>query len=178
MFRARIREAKDWKSFGRTKSHKFLPPLEGPKGTLTSLHLESAAPLLRTQEAVDDPDTDLPAHVALRDLAAATYQSRLRDVPFTEGEVEEVIGKLSPRSAPGPDGITHGIVKGLYELRPEFVMLVLNAAWRLGHFPRCWRRGRITLIPKPNRPPQCTTSYRLICVNSVFEKVLERLLNG
>ncbi|KAL3243036.1 hypothetical protein MRX96_020713 [Rhipicephalus microplus] len=111
MFRARIREARDRyeaecnaacsrrsvlsapfrEAFGRTKSRKFLPPLESPDGTLTSSHLESAALLLRTQVAVDDPDVDLPVHVAIRKLAAAPYQSRLKDVPFTDGEVKEVI---------------------------------------------------------------------------------------
>ncbi|KAH7986113.1 hypothetical protein HPB51_026711 [Rhipicephalus microplus] len=122
VFSAHFREA-----FGRTKSRKFLPPLEGPDGTLTSSHFESAALLLRTHVAVDDPDVDLPVHIATRELAAASYQSGLQDVPFTDGEVKEVIGKVSPNSAPGPDGITPSIVKGLYELRPKFVIFVLNA---------------------------------------------------
>lgn len=89
-----------------------------------------------------------------------------------------VIAGIPPRSSPGPDEITTRLMKGIFEVHTPFVMFVLNAARRLGYFPQCWRRGRITFLPKPDRPPQRTSSYRPICINSVFGKALERLLNG
>ncbi|KAH7963917.1 hypothetical protein HPB52_023790 [Rhipicephalus sanguineus] len=165
-------------AFGKTRPPRLLPPQEREDGTLTSTHLESAALLLRTQIAVDSSATDLPSHTVIRRLANAPYDSSAQDVPFTEQEVADVIAHMPPRSSPGPDSGTPLLMRGLFRVQPRFVMLVLNAALRLGYFPRCWRTGRIIFIPKPGRPPQRTTSYRPICVNSVFGKTLERLLNG
>ncbi|KAH7963884.1 hypothetical protein HPB52_023757 [Rhipicephalus sanguineus] len=147
-------------------------------GTLTSTHLESAALLLETQIAVDSPVSDKSCHAATRQLATAPYDSPTQDVPFTETEVADVLNHMSTRSSPGPDSITPLLMRGLFRAQRKFVMMVLNAALRLGYFPRCWRSGRIIFIRKPGRPPQRTTSYRPICVTSVFGKTLERFLNA
>lgn len=165
-------------AFGRTRPPRLLPPLERPDGTYTTTHLESAALLLRSQIAVDDAREDLPEHAAVRSLAEEPYGPDNDDVPFTEAEVRAVLAGMPSRSSPGPDEITPRLMRGLFDAHTTFVMHVFNSALRLGHFPRCWRRGRIIFLPKPDRPPQRTTSYRPICVNSIFGKVLERLLNG
>lgn len=93
-------------AFGRTRTQRFLPPLESPDESLTRLHLESASLLLRTQVAVDDPGTDIQVHAPRRQLAISPYQSRLKHVLFTSGEVRDVITDWSPRSAHGPDSIS------------------------------------------------------------------------
>ncbi|KAH7963901.1 hypothetical protein HPB52_023774 [Rhipicephalus sanguineus] len=165
-------------AFGKTRSPCHLPPLERDDGTLTSTHLEYAALLLETQIAVDSPGSDKSCHAATRQLATAPYASPVQDVPFTETEVADVIDRMSPRSSPGPDSITPLLMRGLFRAQRKFVLMVLNTALRLGYFPRCWRSGRIIFIPKPGRPPQRTTSYRPICVTSIFGKTLERLLNA
>ncbi|KAH7985229.1 hypothetical protein HPB52_024245 [Rhipicephalus sanguineus] len=110
--------------------------------------------------AIDDPTKDLPEHAHVRAMAASPYTTFTPYVPFTTGEVRQVIDRISPRSAPGPDDITPTIVKGLFAVQPEFVMFLMNSALKLGYFPRLWRRGRIIFIHKPNRPPEKTTSYR------------------
>ncbi|KAH7963915.1 hypothetical protein HPB52_023788 [Rhipicephalus sanguineus] len=176
--RANISSQSYREAFGKTRPPRLLPPLEREDGTLTSTHLESAALLLRTQIAVDSTATDPLSHTVIRQLASAPYDSSAQDVPFTENEVSDVIAHMPPSSSPGPDFITPLLMKGLFRVQTRFVMFVLNAALRLGYFPHCWRTGRIIFIPKPGRPPQRTTSYRPICVNSVFGKTLERLLNG
>ncbi|KAH7963847.1 hypothetical protein HPB52_023720 [Rhipicephalus sanguineus] len=141
-------------------------------------NVQSAALLLETQIAVDSPSSDKSCHAVTRELATAPYASSVQDVPFTETEVADVLDRMSPRSSPGPDSITPLLMRGLFRAQRKFVLMVLNTALRLGYFPRCWRSGRIIFIPKPGRPPQRTTSYRPICVTSIFGKMLERLLNA
>ncbi|KAH7963605.1 hypothetical protein HPB52_022254 [Rhipicephalus sanguineus] len=147
-------------------------------GTLTSTHLESASLLLHTQIAVDDPMTDEAIHASTRALVAEPYISRYQDVPFTYSEVVDVLRNTPNRSAPGPDHISPVIMKALFKFHPCFFLMVFNAALHLGYFPRCWRTARVSFIHKPGHPPERTSSYRPICVSSVFGKTLERLLNG
>ncbi|KAH6920331.1 hypothetical protein HPB50_028689 [Hyalomma asiaticum] len=159
-------------AFGRTT----FAPIERPDGSLTSTHLGSAALLLRTQIAVDNAQEDTPENAAVRSLAEEPYMPCNADVPFTEAEVRAIIAGMPSRSSPGPDEITPRLMRSMFEAHTPFVMHVLNEALRLGHFSRCWRRGWIIFLPKPDCPPQRTTSYRPLCVYSVFRKVLERLL--
>ncbi|KAH7963908.1 hypothetical protein HPB52_023781 [Rhipicephalus sanguineus] len=116
-------------AFGRLRQFRCLPYLVGSDGTVTSTHLESAALLLRTQIAVDDPTTD----------DADTMD---QDVPFTYSEVVDVLRSTPNKSAPGPDNISPVIMKALFHYHPRFFMMVVNAALALGYFPRCWRTAR------------------------------------
>ncbi|KAH7963913.1 hypothetical protein HPB52_023786 [Rhipicephalus sanguineus] len=165
-------------AFGRLRQCRCLPSLVGSDGTVTSTHLESAALLLRTQTAVDDPTTDDAVHLPTRELASAPYDTMDQDVPFTYSEVVDVLRSTPNKSAPGPDNISPVIMKALFHYHPRFFMMVFNAALPLGYFPRCWRTARVTFIHKPGRPAERTSSYRPICVSSVFGKTLKRLLNG
>ncbi|KAH7963923.1 hypothetical protein HPB52_023796 [Rhipicephalus sanguineus] len=175
-------------AFGRTRSFKLLPPLEKEDGAFTETHLESASLLLRTQIAIDDSSKDLLEHVHVRAMAASPYTTAATDVPFTKGEVRQVIARISPRSAPGPDDISPTVVKGLFAVQPEFVTFLMNSALKLGYFPRLWQRtARRRLqselyrrwaeewasdnsdtaiynwVPDPREIPQCFPSQQIAC---------------
>ncbi|KAH7963863.1 hypothetical protein HPB52_023736 [Rhipicephalus sanguineus] len=165
-------------AFGKVRVDQVLPPLIRPDGSMTTTHLESAALLLQTQVAVDDPTTDGPAHRAVRSYVSAPYVTQYQDVPFTYTELNAVVRQMRDRLASGPDGLSPPVVKGLARIHGAFLLWAFNAALRLGHFPPHWKRGRMIFIRKPGRSPQSTTSYRPICVTSVLGKVFERLING
>ncbi|KAH6940884.1 hypothetical protein HPB50_009344 [Hyalomma asiaticum] len=134
---------------------------EGRRFVDISTHLESAA-LLQTQIAVDTTHEDLPQHVAVRSLAEQPYEPSNDDIPFTEAEVRAVIAGVPSRTSPDPDEITPGLMRVIFEAHTPFVMHVVNAALRLVYFPRGWRRERIIFLPKPDRPPQCTSPARAL----------------
>ncbi|KAH7961032.1 hypothetical protein HPB52_001217 [Rhipicephalus sanguineus] len=60
-------------AFGRLRQFRCLPSLVGSDGTVTSTHLESAALVLRTQIAVDDPTTDDAVHLPTRRSLSVRY---------------------------------------------------------------------------------------------------------
>ncbi|KAH7963900.1 hypothetical protein HPB52_023773 [Rhipicephalus sanguineus] len=156
-------------AFGRLRQSRCIPALVGSDGTVTSTHLESAALLLRTQITVDDHTTDEQMHLLTRSLASAPYVTISQDIPFTYSEVVDVLRNTPNKSAAGPDNITPVIMKALFQHHPRFFMMIFNAALAL---------ARVTFIHKTGRPAERTSSYRPICVSSVFGKTLERLLNG
>lgn len=100
------------------------------------------------------------------------------DRPFTLDEIEYAISQGREGSSPGLDGITLPMLKCLFRSHPGFFLFIFNSALKLGYFPQLWRKGRVIFIPKPGRPPEHTSSYRPIVMNSLFGKILERLLNS
>ncbi|KAH7963919.1 hypothetical protein HPB52_023792 [Rhipicephalus sanguineus] len=132
-----------------------------------------------------------PPHPQMRAIFRQQYTSALaalrrnireardvHDVHFTYFEVVDVLRNTPNNSAPGPDLISPTIMKARFRFHPRFFLMIFNTALALGYFPRCWRKARVSFIHKPSRPPERTSSYRPICVSSVFGKTLERLLNG
>ncbi|KAH7963800.1 hypothetical protein HPB52_022910 [Rhipicephalus sanguineus] len=88
-------------AFGKVRVDQVLPPLVRPDGSRTTTHLESAALLLQTQVAVDDPATDGPD----RSYVSAPYVTRDQGVPLTYAELNAVVHQMRDKSAPGPDGL-------------------------------------------------------------------------
>ncbi|KAH6941179.1 hypothetical protein HPB50_014598 [Hyalomma asiaticum] len=83
-------------AFGRTRTELVLPPLVRVDGSRTATHLESAALLLRTEVAVDDPATDEEAHWSVRESARAPYRTKSRDARFSALELQSVIKQMRP----------------------------------------------------------------------------------
>lgn len=155
-----------------------LPPLCKENGQMTDSVLESAELLLHTQVSKDDISTDLPIHTNYRKIANAPSVSRHNDTPFTIAEIQRAISISKVNSAPGIDALTICTIKALFSFHPKFFLFIFNTSLRLGHFPQVWKYGKIIFIPKPGRPLTDTSSYRPIVMNSLFGKILERLLNS
>uniref|UniRef100_A0A6G5ABX4 Putative tick transposon n=1 Tax=Rhipicephalus microplus TaxID=6941 RepID=A0A6G5ABX4_RHIMP len=140
--------------------------------------MESARLLLDTLVVVDSCSEDNMHHTIMRNIAASPYPWHTFDPPFTISEIECAMKQGNSHSAPGHDGLTYSFIKGLFEYHPQFFYFIFNTALRIGHFPQAWRRGKVIFIPKPGRPLNSPNAYRPIVMNSVFSKVLERLLNS
>lgn len=101
-----------------------------------------------------------------------------RPDPFSIDELANAIEKLNSRGAPGPDGIPVEVVRMADRVHPDQVLAVLNAALDTGEFPRIWKRARLVLLPKGDKPPDEPSAYRPICLLHVMGKVLEHLIRS
>ena len=72
--------------------------------------------------------------------------------PFTSLEVTELIHRLNPRKAPGPDQISNKAIKELPVKGIALISSIFNAILRLEYYPKTWKTSQITLIPKPGKP--------------------------
>ena len=91
-------------------------------------------------------------------------------------EIENEIKLLKNKKSPGFDQIN---VQMLKELPPKGIMKLthlFNSALRLKHFPECWKKAEIIMIPKPGKPLNEVTSYRPISLLPIISKVFEKLL--
>lgn len=65
------------------------------------------------------------------------------------------------------------------ELPPKafrLITIIINAMFRLHHFPDQWKNAQIILIPKPGKCPELVTSYRPISLLTVLSKIAEKVI--
>lgn len=184
-YKADIRTAKNeaWKQFISSKDawgrpyHVFkalaqkvsIPALLHPNGTLARSIDENAEILLSSK-------FDGPAP-----LQQDTLESHgpIGPAPrVTAPELRYYIRRLNNRKSPGPDNISHSMLKILHLHHPHILPTLFTACLSLGYFPRAWRLGRVVFVLKPGKDPTLASSYRPITLLSCLGKLLERVMNN
>ena len=96
--------------------------------------------------------------------------------PFTEEELVRAIQLLQLKKSPGPDGITHEMIKHLGPEARCALLHLINVSWETGVVPREWRAATVVPIPKSSKDKKLLTSYRPIALTSCVSKLAERLI--
>lgn len=99
------------------------------------------------------------------------------DAPaITEAELLAACSRAGDSKAPGPDGVPNVALKAAIRTRPDVFLRTYNACLVEGVFPSRWKKQRLVLLPKGNKPPDEPSSYRPICLLDTAGKVLERII--
>lgn len=146
---------------------KRMPALQRPDGSLSASADENVTLLLDAKFV----DASLPEV----NLLPQGYEGPAPRI--TPRAIADIIKTLNNRKSPGPDQVTHSMLKVFHRHHPQVLSLLFTSCLTLGYFPRKWRTGRVVFIPKPGKPPMLTDSYRPITLLSCLGKVLERLVN-
>jgi len=78
--------------------------------------------------------------------------------------------------SPAPDGITTKILGAVHAVLLDMLTGLYNKCLRNGTFPAAWKRSRIVLVRKGDKPVGLPSSYRPLCLLNDIGKVLEHLL--
>lgn len=99
------------------------------------------------------------------------------EAPFTISDTTWELEHLRSDGAPGSDKIPNCVLKqGLEGVAIIRITNLFNACFRLGIFPSPWKHALVTMIPKPEKPPELPNSYRPISLTSCLGKLFEKLL--
>lgn len=93
------------------------------------------------------------------------------------GEVAWQIKHLKNRKAPGIDGIQNQVLKYLPLVAIRYLVNIINAMFRLKHFPHIWKEGRVLLFPKPKKDLSDPGNYRPITLLDTMSKIAEKILS-
>lgn len=102
-----------------------------------------------------------------------------RSVAFTDFTIDELrtaSEKLKGNKAPGPGSIPPEIIKAVALNKPEYVLAVYNNLARRREFPAEWKRARLVLLRKGDKPLDNPAAYRPICLLDVEGKLYEQLI--
>lgn len=95
-----------------------------------------------------------------------------------KAELNLAAKSLKNNIAPGPDGITNEAVKTIVALNPEVIESVYNTCLTEGVFPKRWKRARLVLIRKGDKPLDNPSSYRPLCLLDCLGKLLEKVIDN
>lgn len=103
--------------------------------------------------------------------------SDLAGALVTAEEVQLAAKRTRNNIAPGPDGIPNEAMKVLAAKRPELLTDVFNYCIKEGRFPTAWKRARLVLLRKGDKPLQDPSSYRPLCLLDSAAKLLEKIID-
>lgn len=164
-----------------TKQKVMIPPLKC--GDATVFHSELKAKLLadcfervhHQNDAMGKPDHEAEVNATVADFLSRNQQ--FPDVLAPSGDdVKKVIESLKVKKAPGRDGISNVAVKNISTAAMMYLVSIITAMFRLGYFPKLWRRAKVLAFPKPGKDPTKPENYRPISLLPCLGKVVEKLL--
>ena len=175
----------------KTSSRKWWKLL---KSTISNVNFEGGEPLVLNGKLITD-DRD-KADIFNRFFALqSTLDDRQAHIPnntpvrcdrFDQLVVQpeivyDILSKLDPAKATGPDGIGNRILKEAALPLAEPLSHIFNYCLSLGMFPDVWKIACVTPLFKKGEPSDCN-NYRPIsllpCISKVFERVLFNHVHG
>ena len=106
------------------------------------------------------------------DTFLSRTDSKMTDIHFTRGDVENKLNKMNPNKSPGPDGAAPRVLKELQEIIAEPLYLIFRQSLDLGKAPVSWKMGLVSPIFKKGNRHQAK-NYRPVSLTSVICKILE-----
>lgn len=154
-----------------------LSVLKDPQGRIPDDIPGAMASLLEALLPLDDSSRDDEQMAGLRRESGVVSLEPFPNVsaPSLE-ELDDLVKRMPKRRAPGPDDVTPELLKASWRvIRLKFHELC-RQAYKEGHFPRPWKQGSLTLIPKANAPGDTPKSFRPLTLLSVPGKIFERTI--
>lgn len=107
------------------------------------------------------------------------YIWQLEDTPrVTLEELTRAANSLRSNISPGIDGITNEALKLLVRRQPQILLQTYNKCMEEGRFPCQWKRSRLVLIKKGDKPPREPSSYRPLCLLDCTGKLYEKIIDN
>ena len=91
-------------------------------------------------------------------------------------ELKRAGRRLKANTAPVIDGAPNEIVKEVIGVNPEILLAAFNSCRREGRFFVDWKKQRLVLLTKGNKPLEDASSYRPICLLDTMGKLLEQMI--
>lgn len=128
-------------------------------------------------------ETLLNAHFGINEPHGNVYEYQ-SDKIYTDETIDEVstrelkyaLNCQSNNKAPGADRLDALIIKNFCKSCKIYVRRLLTLCLKLGHFPKCWKKGLVIFFRKRNKDGLTPRSYRPITLLSVMGKILERII--
>ncbi|XP_061502363.1 uncharacterized protein LOC133391529 [Anopheles gambiae] len=94
----------------------------------------------------------------------------------TEQELLDIASSLNTRKAPRLDGVPHAALMAAIRKHTDIFRKLFQECLDNERFPDDWKKQKLALIPKPDKPPGLASSFRPILLLNNPSKVYERLL--
>ncbi|EED12026.1 endonuclease/reverse transcriptase, putative [Talaromyces stipitatus ATCC 10500] len=159
-----------WKAASYMKpreSYGSIPPLKDGTNEVVDneckakMFMEAFFPKMAAPGAMENPEPN----------------EEIRWDPITKEEVYGALQRMKARKAPGEDEIPTMVWKQIWPYLSEEIFQIFTASINLGYYPRQWKRARIVVLRKPNKPDYAIPgAYQPISLLNTLGKVLEAVV--
>ncbi|XP_049309313.1 uncharacterized protein LOC125777786 [Bactrocera dorsalis] len=94
----------------------------------------------------------------------------------TDVELIEKAERFGNAKAPGVDGIPNKALEIAIKHNAKPFAELFTRCLQKGVFPKIWKKQRLVLLQKPNKPAGEPNSYRPLCMLDTTGKILERII--
>ena len=122
------------------------------------------------EELLNRPPPPIPVAIPEAELVLDVNTTK----PSKE-EIAKAIQKQKNGKAPGPDGISAEILKGVVNTSTQMLYEIYAKVWEEETIPEDWKEGHLVKIPKKGDLANCN-NYRGITMLSVPGKILSRII--
>lgn len=91
-------------------------------------------------------------------------------------ELWEIFDSFGVKTAPGLDGISKRNLKLTVKTCLELLVNIFEAWLKDGIFSAQRKNQKLVLLPKTNKSPRDSTSYRSMCLLDTMRKIMERII--
>lgn len=167
------------KSLKNSKSSVQLPPISSTNGIAYTVDdkAEAFADSLESQ-MTENETIDWENEENIENTIENLPTNTNHEIPIytSVSTIKNIISKLSNKKAPGPDGIKNSILKILPKKCLGVLTSIINAMFRLNHFPSKWKMADVVVIHKAGTDPKFPANYRPISLISSIGKVAEAVI--
>lgn len=117
------------------------------------------------------PDEDAPQLIPPTSL-------KPDDKPFTHAEILAALNRGNDQAAPGPDGVSYGLLKQWYRKAPDMFTELFNEWWLKGEFPDSLKENEIILLLKKPSAAPTTDNVRPIGLLNTIARWYEALVDS
>ena len=86
--------------------------------------------------------------------------------------------RLKNNISPGLDGIPNEAIKIIVSKQPDTILKLLNKCLNKGTFPIVWKKVRLFLLKKGDKPLNYPSSYRPLCLMDSTAKLFEKIIDN
>ncbi|KAL4100866.1 hypothetical protein QTP88_020895 [Uroleucon formosanum] len=120
-----------------------------------------------------------PQHPIRSDSEVLPATDNYGDIPLIDrAELISAARSLKNNISPGPDCIPNEVIKMIASLNPDLLAGVYNTCLLSGVFPKTWKKARLVIIRKADKPLDTPSSYRPLCLLDCLGKLLEKILDN
>lgn len=147
------------------------------KLVMRKLRGPSEASRMETSKLLEITRSLFPPLPTLAEQGVDEEQSNMQIPMFSKEEVDTAISRAQGKNTvPGIDSISNKIIGAVHNSNPSILWDLFNVCLRRGSFPTRWKRARIVLLRKGQKPLGIPSTYRPVCLLCDTGKVLESLL--
>lgn len=132
--------------------------------------------LMSSSFPMDDISTDTTQQKEVREQMASDHYSQFDDITITQSEVETLINTLPYKKAPGIDGISGELLRGIAGKTSKYISAIIQSCLLHGYFPKQWKVAYVVMIPKPGKDPSSVKGWRPICLLCNMAKLLDKIV--